>query len=192
MFTGCAGTKEVALKLNPKAPASGKMAKSAGGPTIAVQPFNDIRGDTARLGSGTDFWGNHQQFNLDGGNAGKVTASMMTNYLQSKGWKVTLVSADGEPLKADVVVSGEVQQLSVNAQGNFMSTDITAATKVKVEALNVADGSTIRLILNGKGSEGVFWFEPEDAQQLVNEVLAKSFEKILSTTKVDNNLIRLK
>lgn len=192
MFTGCAGTKEVALTLNPNLSASGTRGTGVGRPTVVVQPFQDIRTDSTHLGSRTDFWGNHQIFHLAGGEAGKVTAISLTRHLKSKGWNVSLVSADGEPLKADVVLSGQVQQLSVNAQGNFMSTDMTAATKVKVEALNVADGSTVRLTLKGHASQGVFWFEPEDAQQLVKSVLVESFNIILSATKVDHNLLRLK
>jgi hypothetical protein len=44
----------------------------------------------------------------------------------------------------------------------------------------------------GSGSDEVFWFDPEDAQQLVNEVLEKNIEKFLADTKVDGQALRLR
>ena len=48
------------------------------------------------------------------------------------------------------------------------------------------------MTLNGAGTESVFWFDPEDAQGLMNEVLIASLEKLVVNTKVENNLLRLK
>jgi hypothetical protein len=38
----------------------------------------------------------------------------------------------------------------------------------------------------------VFWFESEDAQQLVNEVLEKNIEKFIADTKLDGRAVRLR
>ena len=61
-----------------------------------------------------------------------------------------------------------------------------------IQAKNTADDSVVRMTLNGEGSQSVFWFEPEDAQSLLNVILTDSLEKLLTTTKVENNVLRLK
>jgi hypothetical protein len=38
----------------------------------------------------------------------------------------------------------------------------------------------------------VFWFEPEDAQQLINAVLEDSFGQLLQNTKVEGKVLRLR
>ncbi|MGH7427751.1 MAG: hypothetical protein ACREJ4_05265, partial [Candidatus Methylomirabilaceae bacterium] len=72
------------------------------------------------------------------------------------------------------------------------STKITATTKMAIQARNTADGSVVRMTLSGEGSQNVFWFDPEDAQRLINDILTDSLEKLLTNTKVENNLLRLK
>ncbi len=58
----------------------------------------------------------------------------------------------------------------------------------------MADGSIVRMTLNGTGSQTVFWFwyEPEDAQRLISEVLSESFGKLVVDTRIEGNLLRLK
>jgi len=82
--------------------------------------------------------------------------------------------------------------MSVNAKSRVFSTKITATTKMAIQAKNTADDSVVRMTLNGEGSQSVFWFEPEDAQSLLNVILTDSLEKLLTTTKVENNVLRLK
>ncbi len=48
------------------------------------------------------------------------------------------------------------------------------------------------MTLDGAGSDRVFWFEPEDAQAVLNDELTQSFDKLVQNTKVDNRLLRLK
>ncbi len=48
------------------------------------------------------------------------------------------------------------------------------------------------MTLNGAGPEDVFWFEPEDVQAVINEVLADSFSKVMQDTSVVNRMLRLK
>ncbi len=71
-------------------------------------------------------------------------------------------------------------------------TEVTTKTKLALQALNVADGSTIRMTLNGSGADDVFWFDPEDAQALVNDLLTDSFGKLVQDTTVENKQLRLK
>ena len=56
----------------------------------------------------------------------------------------------------------------------------------------MADGSIVRMTLNGTGSQTVFWYEPEDAQRLISEVLSESIGKLVADTRVEGSLLRLK
>jgi hypothetical protein len=44
----------------------------------------------------------------------------------------------------------------------------------------------------GSGSDEVLWFSPEDAEQLVNEVVEKNIEKFIADTKVEGKTVKLK
>jgi uncharacterized lipoprotein YajG len=47
------------------------------------------------------------------------------------------------------------------------------------------------MVLNGSGSEDVFWFEPEAVEAVINEVLTDSFRKLTQDTVVANRMLRL-
>ena len=63
--------------------------------------------------------------------------------------------------------------------GPVLALEITVPVTKRIgsglQAQNVADGSTIRMTLNGSGADDVFWFDPEGAQALVNDVMTDSF-----------------
>lgn len=193
-LAGCAGKGEVIqLELDvPKATSPVASARGAQGLTVAVTPFEDVRSERDQLGTRTNFWGTEHPFGLTGDPAEEITAKLIANFLNSKGWKAELVKQSDAQPQADVVLSGKVQDLSVNATGGWFSTDMRATSKVLVEGLNTADGSTVRMALSGSGSQGVFWFEDEDAEILLQSVLAESFQKLITATKVENGLLRLK
>jgi hypothetical protein len=48
------------------------------------------------------------------------------------------------------------------------------------------------MTLNGSGNDEVFWFDPEDAQGLLNDVLTDSFGKLVQDTTIENKQLRLK
>jgi uncharacterized lipoprotein YajG len=48
------------------------------------------------------------------------------------------------------------------------------------------------MTLRGSSSDRVFWFDPEDAQEVLNEVLTQGFARLVQDTTVENNLLRLK
>jgi uncharacterized lipoprotein YajG len=48
------------------------------------------------------------------------------------------------------------------------------------------------MTLNGAGSEDVFWFDREDLEKVVNEVLADIFSKLGQDITVVNRMLRLK
>ena len=58
-----------------------------------------------------------------------------------------------------------------------------AKSRMAVEVQNHADGSQVRETLTSTGTNQVFWFDPEDAQELLNELYNKNFEKFVADTK---------
>jgi uncharacterized lipoprotein YajG len=194
-LAGCAGKGEVVtLDLRTIPPATEAIAKTPDGLRVAVAAFEDARPETKRLGTRTHLWGGETYFDLTGGKPADVVPLVIAEYLKQKGWRAEVVksgdaSGAGSP---DVLLTGKLLDFSVNAKSRVFSTKITATTKMAVQAKNTADGSVVRMTLNGEGSQGVFSFEPEDAQNLINDILTDSLEKLLTTTKVENNLLRLK
>ena len=171
-----------------------EVNESAPETNVVVTAFEDSRPEKNRLGTRTHFLGGESYFNLLGGKpVAEVAAQAVADYLKMKGWRAELVKPGGSGAEsnAEVTLSGKLLDLSVDAKGKFLQTEISSKIKIVVQALNRADGSTVRMTLNGAGTESVFWFDPEDAQGLVNEVLIASLEKLVGNTKVENDLLRL-
>ena len=195
VLVGCVGKGEIIpLHVRADDSAGPTTTKEAGGLSIAVTAFEDSRSEKNRLGTRTHLWGGESYFNVSGGKPGEVVAQVVADYLRRKGWRAELVKPGGSGTEssADVTLSGKLLDLSVDAKGKFLQTQISSKSKIVVQALNRADGSTVRTTLRGEGTEDVFWFDPEDAQGLMNEVLTATLEKLVANTKVENNLLRLK
>ena len=195
LFTvvGCAGTGErIPLQVKPMLEAPEKMAKPVGGLRVAVNVFEDRRTDKDGLGIRTHLWGGVSYFDVPGGNRGEVLAQALATYLTSRGWQADVVKPGTASSGADVTVSGTLQDLAVDAKSGVGSTKITTTSKIAIQAHNVADGSLVRMTLRGSSSDRVFWFDPEDAQEVLNEVLTQGFARLVQDTTVENNLLRLK
>jgi hypothetical protein len=89
------------------------------------------------------------------------------------------------------VLTGKILDFSVHAMSRVGFTEVTTKTKIALQAQNVADGSMIRMTLNGSGGDDIFWFDPEDAQALVSDFLTDSFSKLVQVTKIENKSLRL-
>jgi hypothetical protein len=189
-LAGCAGTGEVIpLQIHPIVTGSKWVEKQRGTIQVAVGPVEDARSHKTGLGVRTHLWGGMSYFDVSGGNPADVVAQALTDYLTAKGWQVSKRGAGDNG--ADVVLTGKILDFSVHAKSRVGFTEVTTKTKLAVQAQNVADGSTIRMTMNGRGGDDVFWFEPEDAQVLMNDVLTDSFDKLLQDTKIENKSLRL-
>lgn len=192
LFTliGCAGTGEVIpLKLHAAAPAPGKAASPANDVRVVVEPFDDARSHKTGLGTRTHLWGGVSYFDLPGNEAGDLVAQALSDFLTARGWHVV---KPGGTEEADVTLAGTIQELSVHAKSRFLSTELTVKTKFSILATNSADGSRVRMTLNGSGSDPEFWFDNEDMEALLNEILTDSFGKLIQDTKIENNMLRRK
>ena len=189
-LAGCAGTGEVIpLQIHPLGTGSGSVSKPAAPLRVAVGPIEDGRAYKTGLGVRTHLWGGVSYFDAPGGNPTEVVAQALSDYLTAKGWQVT---KRGSSDTADVILTGKILDLSVHAKSRVGFTEISTKTRLAVQARNVADGSMVRMTLNGSGSDDEFWFDTEDVEELVNDVLTDSFGKLVHDTTVENKLLRLK
>ena len=185
-IVGCAGTgKVIPIHLRAAPPAAEKAAVSL---RVAIGAFEDGRRHQTGLGVRTHLWGGVTYFDVPGGKPGDAVANALTEYLTAKGWQV-VKPEQGEG--ADVVIAGKIQECSVRAKSRVGFTEITTHTKLAIQATNRADGSVVRMVLNGTGADDVVWFDPDDVENVVNEVLADSFSKLTQDTAVVNRMLRL-
>jgi len=189
-LAGCAGTGEVVpLQIHPIVTKSEAISKPTPALRVAVGPFEDGRSHKTGLGVRTHIWGGVSYFDIPGGNPADVIAQALTDYLTAKGWQVT--KRVGDDKGADVVLTGKILDIAVSAKSRVGFTEVTAKAKLALQVQNVADESTIRMTLNGSGADDVFWFDPADAQALMNDVLTDSFGKLVQDTTVENKQLRL-
>lgn len=189
---GCASQGEVINLAVPalRDPGTTPVSKSAG-PKVGVVRFDDKRSNKAWLGTLTGRFGGEERFNVRGNDAGQAVANALADYLRSKGWQAAVVT-DAAQASNDVTLSGEIQDLTVDAKKGFFSTGLTSKSKVMVQGSNRADASKVRMTLTGTGENSVFWFNQDDAQELVNDVLTESFHKLTSQTKFEGKSLKLK
>ncbi len=191
VLVGCAGKGEVIpLTVQPIHEKQATAAKPQNVLRVAVAPFEDARSDKGHLGVRTHLWGGKSYFTVSRGQAGEVTAESLAKYLTNKGWKV--VPTDRGDGGADVILSGQILDFTVNAKSGAFHTNLTAKARLLLQAKNAADDSQVRMTVNGTGSDRVFWFAPEDAETLVNEVLTDAFAKLIQDTAVERNALRLR
>ncbi len=187
IIVGCAGTGAV-IPIHLRAtPAAGE--KAATPLRVAIGAIEDGRQHQTGLGVRTHLWGGVSYFDVPGSKPADAVAHALTEYLTAKGWQVV---KPGTSEGADVAIVGKLQEFIVHAKSRVGFTEVTVKTKLALQATNSAEGSGLRMVLNGSGSEDVFWFDPEDAQGVVNGVFSDSFSKLLQETTVVNRMLRLK
>jgi hypothetical protein len=190
LLAGCSTTGERVDVVIPSASTGAAAAGSGSGPRVVVKPFEDARMDRTHLGSRSHFWGDTSYFDLPKGTVGEAVAKALVQHLNKRGWQASLDGAGGAA--PDATITGTIQDLSVTAVSRFGRTELAAKNTMMVRVANQADESTIQERLLGSGTDQVFWFDAEDAQQLVNEVLDKNIEKFISDTKAEGKTVKLK
>ena len=188
LLAGCATNDNVVIPSTSSSSVSD--AATGSGPKVVVKPFDDTRMDRTHLGSRSHFWGETTYFDLPKGTAGEAVAKALVQQLNKRGWQASLDGTAGAT--GDATITGTIQDLSVTAVSKFGRTEIAVKNTMRVRLANHGDESTIQERLQGSGSDDVFWFEPEDAEQLVNEVVQRNIEKFLADTRVEGKTVKLK
>jgi hypothetical protein len=191
VVAGCAGTGErIDLKL-PISNGADKTVVAISSATIAIQPFEDQRFDRSRLGTRVHLWGGESHFSFPSGTLGEATAQAFADHLKGKGWNATVAIGNGT-VRADITVTGALLDLGVDAMSSIGQTTLNAKSRMVIQVTNHADGSHVREILTSAGTNQVFWFDPEDAQELLDELYNKNFEKFVTDTKLDGKILKLR
>ena len=193
ILAGCATGEQVDVVIpspsNGSATTNGAATVSAGsGLRVVVKPFDDARMDRTHLGSRNHFLGDTSYFDLPKGTVGEAVARAVVQQLNKRGWQASLDGAGGST--PDATITGTIQDLSVIAVSKFGRTIIVAKNTMMMRVAN-SDQSTIQERVLGNGTDQVFWFEPEHAQLLLNEVLEKNIEKFIADTKVEGRTVKL-
>ena len=195
LLAGCQGAGNT-VNFEPRAlsvrPPS--MSTSQGGDlTILVKPFQDARPQQHRLGSRTHLWGGVTHFNAWNGNISEGMANLAVTYLRQRQWqafqKASEKNSDNTP--QDVTLTGTVLSLNADAKSGFGFTDITVDMKVRFEAENTVDGSTVRMVLGANGSDTVAIFSPEDVERLINLVAKDLYQQLFQDLGVKNKAFHL-
>ena len=200
LSVGCSGKGDMMLmninaKPHTQANEAGQPAKASPSPRVTVVPFEDGRSDKTKLGSRTSMWGGETPFNVTSGTVGEATAQALANYLKSLGWQAQYAKADPPATDngPDVVLSGKILDLAVEAKKGFLLTDIDAKSKLIIQASNRQDQSSLTRTDAHSGShDNVFWFEPQDGEQILSEVLEKNFERFVMNTRFEDRMIRFR
>lgn len=191
LTAGCASKGErIALKV-PMAYGADEKAVVKSAATISIQPFEDTRTDRSHIGTRQHLWGGESHFSLPSGTLGDVTAQAFADYLNSKGWNATVAKGTGAT-GADMTMTGKLVDVGVEAKSGMGRTTLNAKNRMVVQVKNQADGSQLLETLTSTGTHQVFWFDPEDAQELLNELYSKNFEKFVTDTKLDGKILKLK
>jgi hypothetical protein len=191
IVTGCAGKGErIDLKV-PMASGADEKVVAMSSATVAIQPFDDSRTDRSHLGTRHHLWGGESHFSLPSGTLGEATAQAFAVFLNGKGWNVSVTKGDGAT-EADMTITGKLVDVGVDAKSGIGQTTLTAKSQMVVQVKNHADDSQIRETLTSAGTNQVFWFDPEDAQELLNELYNKNFEKFVTDTKLDGKILKLR
>jgi hypothetical protein len=193
IVSGCAGKEEaVPINLTLKPVSEAGVSAPASNVTVIVTPFADDRSDRTKLGVHQSFWGTSHPVTLKNGTVGEVTATALAEYLTRKGWHAKYVPGATGVSAGDVVISGKVLESAVDAQGTVGSTEIAAKQKIVLHAKNQADGSSITDTVSHHGTYSVFWFDGEDAEEILREVMEKNFDKFVSQTRFEGSALRFR
>ncbi len=200
LLLGCSGKGDIIpMNLTPKmqtdTTSAVQMVKPMAGPRVMVIPFEDGRPDRTKVGSRSSMWGGDTDFKVSSGNAGEETAQAFTDYLKHKGWQAQYAKTAPAASEAgpDVVLSGKILELAVDARRGVFLTDIEARTKLVIQASNREDNSSlVRTDAHSGSHDNVLWFEPQDGESILSEVLEKNFERFVVNTKFEGQAIRFR
>ena len=168
--------------------ALGQQVQSGAGDVIGVRAFRDGRREHRVLGTRLGRWGILDTciFTVKEGDLGNAVAEALSRSLKTMGWKTRIVE-EREPAPPDLLVTGEIVELQVNARSNLFSTHVDASVIILLERKDPATGKLVSMKLTGSGSENVFWFQPQDAETVLHTALTSAFQQWLPRVQTVGN-----
>lgn len=196
LLPGCVGTgKVVSVDLKPL-PLQSHQNESPQKEAllVAVDTFKDGRQDKRRIGLRTHFWGGVTFFDAWKGEMGEGMANLTVDYLKQDGWNAIRSGAKDSAAtnSPNVILTGQVLNFDTHAKSGFGFTTMDVKLKVRFEATNTADGSSVRMVLGSNGTDTVMSFDPKDLQKLASEVARELFEGLFRDITLENGEFRLR
>ncbi len=199
VVAGCVGSGDVlyldvrAIPLEEATESDDADAGEPGQLSVFVEAFEDQRPEKEHLGVRTHLAGGVTIFDVDGNHPGEVVARVLADYMRQRGWVVGLETPGVSGLSGnpDVIVSGQVREFSVRVKSRFGSTVITTSLDLILTVKNTADGSTTKMNLDDTREQTVGWFDPEDLEMQVNQMLKQSLERAMSDLQAARGALRL-
>jgi hypothetical protein len=191
VLSGCQGSGQT-VNFEPRALASQPARVAAiheNDLTIVVEPFEDALPQQHRLGSRTHMWGGVTHFTAWNGQISEGMADLAIEYLQERQWRASKSTAE---TNSDVILKGTILSLNANAKSRPGATDITVDMKVRFEAKNKVDGSTVRMVLGANGSDSVAFFTPKDVERLINLVAKDLYQQLFQDLIVKNKAFQIR
>ncbi len=191
VLSGCQGSGQT-VNFEPRALASQPARVAAiheNDLTIVVEPFEDARPQQHRLGSRTHMWGGVTHFTAWNGQISEGMADLAIEYLQERQWRASKSTAE---TNSDVILKGTILSLNANSKSRPGATDITVDMKVRFEAKNKVDGSTVRMVLGANGSDSVAFFAPKDVERLINLVAKDLYQQLFQDLIVKNKAFQIR
>jgi hypothetical protein len=196
MGAGCGGTgKTFYLDLQQKQTAVQYLESEP--VRIVIESFEDRRLERSRLGLRTHLWGGVTYFNVAGARLGDVMAQVLADRLKTRGWKdqawTVHVAPSGAVTSlndADIVISGQLLDFSVNAKSRLFSTVVNTNSNLVITAKNIGDQSSTTRRVEGAQRETVIWFSDDDVQQLLATTLKDDIDRYLADTTIEQKALR--
>ncbi|SLM47869.1 conserved protein of unknown function [Nitrospira japonica] len=191
--SGCGGSGQtVHLDVVPK-PMPAQMAEPEA-VKIVVVPFEDRRMEKSRVGMRTHLWGGVTYFNTKGDKPGDAYAQALAERLRARGWHdrswdVRVLPAGSEN-SADIVITGQIVDLSANAKSRMFSTALTSSSKVTISAHNNADKTTTNRTIEGAQTDTVFWFTDSDIQKVLTATIKDTIDRYVEDTTISQRTLR--
>lgn len=194
LIAGCGGTgRTFYMNLQHNTPPPTKYVEPE--PVkIVVEPFDDRRIEKSRLGIRTHLWGGVTYFQVAGERPGHVVAQALVDRLKTRGWRDRAwdvsMAAPGSVPDANVVISGQIFDLSANAKSRVFSTVLSSSLKLVMKARNVGDGTTTTRSVEGAQRNTVFWFSDDDMQELTAATVQDGIDRYIVDTTIEQGALR--
>lgn len=193
LLAGCGGTgRTFYMDLQQKVPLAQYVEPEP--VKIVVEPFDDRRLEKTRLGMRTHLWGGVTYFQVMGERPGYVVAQALVERLKTRGWRDRAwnvsMAAPGSVTDADIVISGQILDLSANAKSRVFSTVLSSGLKLVITARNVGDRTTTMRSVEGAQYNTVVWFSDSDLQELTRATLQDGIERYIVDTAIDQRALR--
>jgi hypothetical protein len=100
------------------------------------------------------------------------------------------MAAPGSATDADIVISGQIMDLSANAKSRVFSTVLTTSLKLVISARNAGDRTSTMRSVEGAQHDTVVWFSDDDLKELTAATLQDGIERYIADTTIEKLALR--